>query len=102
MLVAHSVLCEAEADIGKGLGAAAVQIAPSFPGEALCPEVLDSVVFYLKRKNAAVNGTFEGAAMAVDGETVTITLTHGGLNILESTGCDKALLLCSLSSTANG
>lgn len=89
--VAHSVLCEAEADIGKGLGAAAVQIAPSFPGEALRPEVLDSVVFYLKRKNAAVNGTFEGAAMAVDGETVTITLTHGGLNILESTGCDKAL-----------
>ncbi len=88
--VAHSVLCEAEEDIRKGLGAA-VQIAPSFPGEALCPEVLDSVVFYLKRKNAAVNGTFEGAAMAVEGEMVTITLTHGGLNILESTGCDKAL-----------
>lgn len=86
MLVAHSVLREAETDIAKALDAA-VQIAPRFPGEALCPEALDSVVFYLKRKNAAVNGTFEGAAMEVDGETVTITLTHGGLNILESTGC---------------
>ena len=46
---------------------------------------------YLKRKTAAVNGILDGAGCDINNETMTITLTHGGLNIIKATKTDKAL-----------
>ena len=46
---------------------------------------------FLRRRCTAVNGTFRDAACRIDGETMTVTLRHGGLNVLKATKTDAAM-----------
>lgn len=76
--------------ISEALQVSAV-IEPSFPPDSLTSECFSDIMEYLKRKTAAVNGILDGAGCDINNETMTITLTHGGLNIIKATKTDKAL-----------
>jgi DNA polymerase-3 subunit alpha (Gram-positive type) len=71
-----------------------VTIEPSYPSDTLCSDCFPTIMEFLKRRVAAINGTFKGAKCNIENNIMTITLTHGGLNIIRATKTDK--ILCSL------
>ena len=64
---------------------------PHYAPELFTVECCEELVAYLKTENVAVNGTFDDAVYEIDGDVLRITLSHGGLNILETTGADHQL-----------
>ncbi len=88
--VAAEELFATERELATAFGKTVV-IEPRFPGEALTPAVFPDLVAHLKRENVAVNGTFEDAVCAIEGDTLLVTFAHGGVNILETTGAKKQL-----------
>lgn len=88
--VEFDLLVQAETAISQALPLKTV-IRPKFPPESLCDHCFPTLVSLLRRENAAVNGTFDGAQCHLEGERMRITLTHGGLDILKTTRTDAAL-----------
>lgn len=70
--------------MAKGLALSSVEFRPLYPADALCVECFPTIVSFLRRRCTAVNGTFRDAACRIDGETMTVTLRHGGLNVLKA------------------
>lgn len=69
---------------GKGLRR--VEVRPRFPAEAFSPERLDSFVSALKERDATLNGSLCGARAAFDGGKLTVSLAHGGYELLTARG----------------
>ncbi|HBT65273.1 MAG TPA: PolC-type DNA polymerase III [Ruminococcaceae bacterium] len=69
-----------------------VTIDPRFPSDSLDDACFPTIMALLNRHSAAVNGTFEGAGCHIENGKMTITLTHGGLNILKTTKTDRILV----------
>ncbi len=61
-----------------------------YPPEALSPEACADTVAELKIKNAALNGYFNNADFALEGENVEITLKHGGAEAIAECGFEAA------------
>ena len=89
--VSAELLFDAEAALARAFGLHSVSISPRFPADTLSVESCPSIVAYLKRRNVAVNGTFADATFALDGDTLTVTFSHGGVNILRTTKADDQL-----------
>ena len=89
--VDYETVAAAENALAAALSLRHVDFAPRFPGESLCEACFPSLVELLRRRSAAVNGTFDGAACRLEGETLTVTLSHGGRNILRTTKTDELL-----------
>ncbi len=66
-------------------------IEPYFPKEAFSEAYFPHMVRALRRENAAANGFLNDASARLEGNVFTITLTHGGEEILKETGCDTFL-----------
>lgn len=69
----------------------AVTIEPYFPKEAFSEAYFPHMVRALRRENAAANGFLNDATARLEENVFTITLTHGGADILRDTGCDAFL-----------
>lgn len=67
------------------------EVSPHVNGDSLCAQAMPTVMALLRRRYKQVNGTFNDASYAVDGDTVRITLAHGGVGLLESTQIDEHL-----------
>ena len=89
--VAFEEIEQAERAVAKGLALSSVEFRPLYPADALCVECFPTIVSFLRRRCTAVNGTFRDAACRIDGETMTVTLRHGGLNVLKATKTDAAM-----------
>lgn len=68
-----------------------VSIVPVFSADLFSVDVLQDLIVMLKKQNVAVNGTFEDAEFSLEGDELTIQLSHGGVNILQTTGADRQL-----------
>lgn len=88
-LVQSELLEKISREIAFNLGLGECVISPTFPPECFSQEYYPSLVFELKRNIAAANGFFSDSTCALSGDTMKISLTHGGKDILLSTGCDK-------------
>ena len=86
-LVSHKELSFAEAELKERLALESVEIFPKMPPELFSEGYFSSLVYAVNSSIAASNGFFAGASASFDGTTLTVTLTHGGKNILESCGC---------------
>lgn len=80
----------AEEAVSKGLSIA-VRFDPVYPSETLCDGCFPTLIELLRRHSAAVNGIFEGAGCRFEGNVLHISLTHGGLDVLQATKTDSAL-----------
>ncbi len=80
-----------EKALAGGLALTSVQITPRYPEETLTAASFPTIVAFLKRKSAAVNGTFDGATCRIEENRLIITLQHGGLNVLQATKTDTLL-----------
>ena len=90
-LVSAEVLFAAEKEIAAAMHMSVATIAPRFPGELLGEEAWPSLVEHLRRRNVAVNGTFDDARFTLTEETLTVYCTHGGVNILRATDTERLL-----------
>lgn len=84
-------LFAAEEALAGVLPLSRVELEPRFAPEILTADCLPSVIERLRRRNTAVNGTFNGAGYRLEDNTLTVTLRGGGLNILMATKADKML-----------
>ena len=67
------------------------QILPHYAPELLTVGAMPSVIDFLRRENMAVNGTFDDAAYAIEGNALTVTLAHGGKSVLAATRAEGQL-----------
>ncbi|MDD4414836.1 MAG: PolC-type DNA polymerase III [Oscillospiraceae bacterium] len=79
-----------ESAVAQALNAS-VTIEPQYPKETLCNDCFNTIMSLLKRKVAAVNGTFEDAECNYQDGIMQINLAHGGLDIILATKTDKVL-----------
>jgi hypothetical protein len=89
--VSAEPLFAAETALARAFGLQSVSVYPRFPADALTQDSFPSLVAYLKRQNVAVNGTFADAQFALEGDTLRVTFSHGGVNILRTTKADVQL-----------
>ncbi len=89
--VDSETLFAAEKALSAALSLSTVELSPRYPADSLTEACFGTVVALLRRRNAAVNGTFDGAACRIEGERLVVTLRHGGLNILRATHTDTQL-----------
>lgn len=81
---------KAEKIISEALGISAV-IDPTYPPNTLNEGCFPTIMALLKRRVAAVNGAFEGASCHIEDERFMVYLTHGGLNVIQTTKTDSIL-----------
>lgn len=89
--VETTLLHQAEVDLAQSLRISGVFIHPVYAPELFSAEACAMLIPFLKKENVAVNGTFEDAHFALDGDELRVELVHGGLNILEATGAVRQL-----------
>ncbi len=89
--IALEVLQQAENGLAQSLRISGVTLHPRYSSERFSAEVCSLLIPFLKRENVAVNGTFEDARFELNGDVLQVYLTHGGVNILQTTGADRQL-----------
>ncbi len=92
-LVERRVLYDVENKIVscKDLKLAKANILPKFPSESFCVEYYPNLVLELKRREASINGTLTDSAARMENDTLIITLTHGGQDLLQSRRVDHTI-----------
>ncbi len=63
-----------------------------FTDKDFCAKACEDIVTELRLKNAAINGYFAEAEYSIDGDTVIITLKHGGYNTLCDLNVEKQFI----------
>ncbi|MCL2883933.1 MAG: PolC-type DNA polymerase III [Oscillospiraceae bacterium] len=81
----------AERALAAALGIARVRLSVRYPAALFAPEALPFLSSQLRRQNAAVNGSFDGAAAEMRDGTLVVALPHGGATLLRLTGVQKQL-----------
>ena len=89
--VSYENIQMAENSLAQSLRISGVAIHPVYSSETFSEEVCASLIPYLKKENVAVNGTFEDARFELHEDTLEVYLSHGGLNILQTTGVERQL-----------
>ena len=89
--ISVSEIQKIEMTLQAALQLQAVSIQPHYPADVFCVDVCSDLVAVLKAENVAVNGTFDDAVFTLEGDVLRVTLSHGGLNILQATGADRQL-----------
>lgn len=88
--VEQQVLSAAEQQLKDKLRLQTVHLKVSFAHTrfdvAFCGQIIDA----LRSQLPMINGFFDGADFALDGDVLTITLKYGGRDILQDAGFDKA------------
>ncbi len=80
-----------EQALASGLGLRTVELMPQYPEETLCEACFPTIVSFLRRRCVAVNGTFNDAVFAKEGEGYSVTLRHGGMDMIHATHTDTML-----------
>ncbi len=73
----------------KSLQLVSCDVTYNFPDTAFCEKACEDIVTELRLRNAAINGYFAEAAYEINGNTVVITLKHGGYDTLCELNVDK-------------
>lgn len=74
-----------ETELTDRFGIQAVRLLCRYPAESLSVSVLPDLFLSLRRDLPMINGFLENAGLSLSQDVLTITLQHGGADILEST-----------------
>ncbi len=91
-LVDAQVFFDAEIKLREALQLQLATVTPDYPADKFSADAFGLIVSYLRRKNAAVNGTFDDAVCVLEEDVLTIKLAHGGKNILTVTNTEKLIV----------
>lgn len=87
--VPFSEIEQAEELVAKALLLSSAEILPRYPDGSFSEEAFSTVVEFVKRRNKAVNGTLDGAAVTLSEGTLCVQLQNGGCNVLTTTKTDR-------------
>lgn len=59
--------------------------------ELFCCESMEDILHELRKRGYPANGIFEGSQQKLEGDRLTISLQHGGYNLIKESGCDQAI-----------
>ncbi|MCQ2416796.1 MAG: PolC-type DNA polymerase III [Oscillospiraceae bacterium] len=79
------VLSGFETELAERLQLEGVRILCRYPSETFSQEILPELFQLLKREIPMINGFLEDAELMLDHQVLTISLAHGGIDILEKT-----------------
>ncbi len=85
--IPFAVLSQFESEVADRLNIPAVRLLCRYPAETFCTDVLADLFLSLRRDLPMMNGFLDDAGLQLDMQKhlLTITLRHGGVDILEST-----------------
>ena len=86
-----SVILAAQTQLRGALQLTQVMIRPHYPADRFGPGYLDSLAASLRAAGKHINGFFDGAEAAFDGENLNIELKHGGYDWLERERCAQLM-----------
>ena len=86
-----STLLAAQKVLRQTLRLDRVLLSPRYPAEAFTADYLPSLAEALRAAEKHINGFFDGATARLEGDTLTITLCHGGYDWLEREGCARLM-----------
>ena len=91
--ISRQALFDAENAITQlPLGLSGAYIKPIFPKGSFTPEYYPELVKELKRRNSSLNGSLNDSSVSIEnGDTLKVTLCHGGAAILKAKGFDRHL-----------
>ncbi len=89
--VEFGAVAAAEKAVAAALSLRTAEFLPVYPADSLTEACFPTVVEFLRRRSAAVNGTFNDAEYRLEGDHLTIVLHHGGSNVLKATKTDSLL-----------
>ena len=89
-LVTAAQLSEAS-DICSQKLCAAVSVYPKYSAELFSQDAVREIIGLIKQKNVSVNGYFDNADIAINGDEIEITLKAAGLSVLESMEMDRKI-----------
>ena len=89
--ISAEVLSLAEEGLAQGLRLSCVVLHPVFLPESFTEEVCPDLVGYLTRENVAAGGVLEDATYELSEDVLKIRLSHGGVNMLQTTGAERQL-----------
>lgn len=88
-LVEYSVFRSAEESIKNKMNLKKVTITPRYISDLFDTSYIGSILEYVKRKNTAVNGFFDGADTDFDGKNLKFSLKKGGSELLKTKKADS-------------
>lgn len=68
-----------------------VRILPKYDSSLFNEKAFREIITELKRIVSTTNGFFEGSEIEIEGETLHITLRHGGTDLLKESHCDTEI-----------
>lgn len=91
-LVERNAIFELEDSIKSStISPYALRIKPKFTKELFTAEYYPQLVLQLKRDTPSFNGSLNDSTATLNGDVLTVQLSHGGKDILQKKGFDKAL-----------
>ena len=67
------------------------EIMTRYRPELFCCESMEDILHELRKRGYPANGIFEGSQQKLEGDRLTISLQHGGYNLIKESGCDQAI-----------
>ena len=80
-----------EKQIMQTANLALFEIMTRYRPELFCCESMEDILHELRKRGYPANGIFEGSGQKLENGTLTISLRHGGYNLIQQSGCDKAI-----------
>ena len=90
--VAPEALSAFEKQLAAGpLRLSKAKILPRYPLDSFSAQSFESVAAELRRRDASINGSLRDASVEIRGNTLRISLAHGGLDILKARRADASI-----------
>ena len=80
-----------EQQIMEKANLALFEIMTRYRPELFCCESMEDILHELRKRGYPANGIFEGSQQKLEGDRLTISLQHGGYNLIKESGCDQAI-----------
>ena len=80
-----------EQQIMETANLALFEIMTRYRPELFCCESMEDILHELRKRGYPANGIFKGSQQKLEGDRLTISLQHGGYNLIKESGCDQAI-----------
>lgn len=90
-LVPMNELLKLNETLSRELDGVIVTVYPKYHPTLFTSDYIYDIIDFLKNKNTSINGYFDNAEISNDDNTYEITLSSGGIRVLEGLGVDKKI-----------
>ncbi len=89
--ISRKEILKVERQIMQVADLALFEIKTRYRPELFCCESMEDILHELRKRGYPANGIFEGSGQRLEDGCLTISLQHGGYNLIKESGCDQAI-----------